>query len=159
MKTAIDYLNEYGVPWRYFLDSIVIDPPTWDGGFLTLSWQPGRDSLPSSIEWAFHEISHQLFAPSSSISLPNYGLGSDPADGGLTREVVGASRSGNVDTDEAAVCILDIILMLKHELSEKHIRHHAENYNIYSLNERDIELLGQIGFSRETVEKVRPFLI
>jgi hypothetical protein len=158
VKTAIEYLNEQGIPWRRSGEAEEFLPPTWDGKVLTLDWLERGDALPSSVEWVFHEISHHLLAPRESLRLPNYGLGSDPAGGGETRVVWGASRGRDPDEDESAVCILDLVRMLEEGLSESLIRYHANNYNIHSLGERDFELLGQIGFSRERVERIRPFL-
>jgi hypothetical protein len=152
MKTAIEYLGEYNIPWRRH-ELTSPEQPTWDGSVLTLDWGEKVDSLPSSVEWVFHEISHHLFCPSASLKLSNYGLGTDPAGGGWSSRVRGSERGRNADEDESAVCTLDVVLMHEHEMSETFIKHHISNYNIDTPSERGYELLKQIGVSRERIDQ------
>lgn len=156
MKPATAYLDQYGIPWRRPVPGDF--RPTWDGEVLTLEWHEKGDTKPNNLGWVFHEISHYLFAPPASRKLPNYGLGMDPGGGAYSERVRGSERGQDPQEDEGAVCILDIILMLEAGLPETVIRFHTNEYNIDVLRQRDLELLAEVGFPPERVEKARPYL-
>jgi hypothetical protein len=155
-KTAIEYLEQRGVPWRRSEEGQL--PPTWDGVVLTLPWTEKGDAHPEHVAWVFHEISHHILAPQESVKLPNYGLGTDPGGGGHSDEVAGASRGRDSDEDESAVCILDLIRMVEEGLNPSFIRSHSGTYNIHNLGERDYELLAEVGYSRDRVSQAIPYL-
>ncbi len=155
MKTAIEYLEDYGIRWRR-KDSTL--RPTWDGEVLTLPWGPEEDGSSSKVCWAIHEISHNIFAPPRARKLPNYGLGTDPTAGAETEEDPTVFRGRDPVDDEAAVCILDLILMIELGLPREVINEHAEGYSIAFVYEHDAVVLEEAGISRERVAKVIPFL-
>ena len=155
MKTAIEYLEDYGIRWRRKDGT---PRPTWDGEVLTLPWRPEEDGLGGRVGWAVHEISHNIFAPPRARKLPNYGLGTDPSAGAETEEDPTVFRGRDSTDDEAAVCILDLILMLELGLPSEVINEHAKDYSIAYLYEHDVVLLEEAGIARARVAKVHPFL-
>lgn len=154
-----ELLKMYRIPYRYMYGSqFEFVHPTWDGGVLTLGWQgPSSDSCGESIEWAFHEVSHYLFAPPWARRLPNYGLGSDPGGGANTVVVEGAARSGDTWLDESTVCVLDLILMSKHGMGPEFLDGHSRNYNITGEGTR-VDLLLSVGATQEQVRSAMAYL-
>jgi hypothetical protein len=161
LETVDELLKHYRIPYRYPKDAPIEEKldPTWNGRVLTLEWDKKDSRDFRNIEWALHEISHHLFAKPETLELPNYGLGSDPGGGGDCEEVPSASRFNNAQIDEDCVCILDLVLLLRHGFYSEEISSHMLHYNIPTPAMEYIDKLTAAGFDRDELIAMRTEII
>lgn len=148
--TVEDLLRYYDIPFRYPQDVPKGTlAPTWDGTVLTLDWDVKDSTKFEHKEWVLHEISHHLFAKPEARVLPNYGLGTDPGGGDDSEAIPSSWRFSCPVLDEELVCILDLVLMVRHGFSAQEIRAHMRHYNIPEPGIDEIRKLIKIGFAQE----------
>jgi hypothetical protein len=158
--TVEDLLRYYNIPFRYPQDVPKgTQAPTWDGSILTLDWTAKESTQFDRKEWVLHEISHHLFAKPEARVLPNYGLGTDPGGGDDSEEVPSSWRFDCAQIDEECVCILDLVLLLRHGFYSEEISSHMLHYNIPTPAMEYIDKLTAAGFDRDELIAMRTEII